>query len=59
MIKNSRQKLKYLENENRFWREIKTIFMTFKGLLAAKNCLRPESALLKCKVEWIVQQEYK
>ena len=35
MTKNSRQKLKYLENKK-----------CLKGLSAAKNCLRPESAPL-------------
>ena len=45
--KKSRQKLKYLENEKSFWGEIKSIFHHFKGLSAAKNCLRPENATLR------------
>ena len=45
MTKKSRQKLKYLENERSFWGEIqKTFFIIFKGLLVAKNCLRPDIA---------------
>ena len=46
MIKKSTQKLKYLENKKNFWGKIKNIFLFFKGLSAAKNCLRPESAPL-------------
>ena len=46
MTKKSRQKLKNLENEKSFWREINIIFHFLKGLSAAKNCLRPESAPL-------------
>ena len=51
IIKKSRQKLKYLENEKSFGREIKSIFIVFKGLSAGKNCLRPECAPLQyiCK----------
>ena len=41
------KKLKYLENKKGFWREIKSIFIIFKGLQADKNCLRHENALLK------------
>ena len=41
MTKKSRQKLKYLENEL----NISTFFI-FKGLSAAKICLRPESVSL-------------
>ena len=44
MIKKSRQKLKYLENEKSFCGEIKSIF---KELSIAKNCLTPENAPLK------------
>ena len=48
MIKKSRQKLKYLENENRtFKAKQKAFFINFQGLSVAKNCLRPESAALK------------
>ena len=46
MIKKSTQKIKYLENKKRFRSEIKSISHYFKGFLIAKNCLRPESALL-------------
>ena len=46
MIKKSTQKHKYLENKKNFWGKIKNIFLFFKGLSAAKNCLRPESAPL-------------
>ena len=42
MTKNSGQKLKYLENEKSFQREIKSIFHHFKGLSVARNCLRPK-----------------
>ena len=47
MTKNSRQNLKYLENEKSFWAEIKLIFHFFKGISDAKNYVRPESAPLK------------
>ena len=46
MTKKLRQKLKYLENENSIWGEIKAFFIILKGLSVAKNCLRPESAPL-------------
>ena len=46
MIKKSRQKLKYIENEKSFRGEIKSIFTIFKGLSVAKNCIRPDSAPL-------------
>ena len=45
--KKSRQKLKYLENEKSFWRKKNAFFIVFTGLSVAKNCLRPESGLLK------------
>ena len=47
MTKKSIQNVKYLENEKSFQGEIKSIFhIIFKWLSFAKNCLRPESALL-------------
>ena len=36
------QKFKYLQNENNFLGEIKSIFVIFKELSFAKNYLRPE-----------------
>ena len=39
MIKNSEQKFKYLKNENKV--KLKAFFITFKGLSAARNRLRP------------------
>ena len=39
-----RQKFKYLENEKRFPGQRKSFFISFKGLLVAKSCLRFESA---------------
>ena len=45
MIKKSRQKFKYLENEKVFWGEMKSIFHHF--WIVAKNSLRPDSALLR------------
>ena len=48
MTKNSRQKLKDLENEKSFWSEINHhLFIIFKGLTVVKNYLRPKSAPLK------------
>ena len=44
MIRKSRQKFKYLENEKSFWGEIKSLFIIFKGLSVSKYCLRLESA---------------
>ena len=41
MTKLSRQIFKYLEKENNFLGEIKSVF---KGFSVAENCLRPESA---------------
>ena len=46
MTKKSRQKIKYLENKKSFLGEKKAFFIIFKGLLVAKNCLRPEGAPL-------------
>ena len=46
MTKKSRQKHKYLENEENFEVKQKAFFNIFKGLLVAKNCLRPEIAPL-------------
>ena len=46
MIKKSRQKLKYLENEKSFRGETKSIFHHFKELSVAKHRLRPETPLL-------------
>ena len=51
MTKTLRQKNKYFENKKSFQGEIKSIFIIFKGLSIAKNCLRPENApliSLKC-----------
>ena len=50
MNKNSRQNLKYLENEKSFWDKIKNIYHNFKGPSVAKNFLRPESAPLTSKI---------
>ena len=44
MTKKSKQKLKYLQNENSLLGEIKSFFIIFKGLSVAKNRLRPASA---------------
>ena len=44
ITKNSGQKLKYLENKKAF-------FIIPKGLSAAKNCLRPESAPLNSNLK--------
>ena len=41
------QKVKYLENENSFLGEIKSIFHHFKGLSVVKNYVRPKSAPLR------------
>ena len=46
MAKKSRQKFKNLENKKRFLDEIKGIFIIFKELTVATNCLRPKSAPL-------------
>ena len=46
MSKKPRQKSKYLENEKRFLEQTKTLFNIIKGLLVAKNFLKPESAPL-------------
>ena len=47
MNKKSREKLKDLENEESFDVNWKAFFINFKGISAAKNCLRPESAPVK------------
>ena len=39
-------KFKYLENEKSFEDEIKAVFIIFKGLSTAENCLRLENAPL-------------
>ena len=49
--KKLREKLKYFQNERSFWRGIHSIFYRFKGLSAAKNCVRPESAPLTFRFE--------
>ena len=47
MTKKSRQKLKYLDNEKRFFGEIKSIFHHFQRRLSvAKNRVRPVCAPL-------------
>ena len=47
MIKKSRQKFKYLENEKNFYDEIKLkFFINSQGLSVAKNVDRPETASL-------------
>ena len=51
MTKRSRQKLKYIEDQKSFCGEIKSIFIIFKGLSVAKNCLRRESAPLKSNLK--------
>ena len=43
MIKNSRQKFRYLENEKNLQGEKKAFSIAFQGLAVPKNCLRPES----------------
>ena len=55
LTKKSKQKLKYLENEKTFWREYKAFFIIFKGLSAAKYCLRPESVPFR---EWIFRNHF-
>ena len=49
MTKKSTQKYKYFENKMSFYVEYKPLFIIFKGLLFAKNCLRPENAPLNAK----------
>ena len=44
MTKKFGQKIKYLEYKKSFQGEIKAFTSFFKGLLIAKNCLRPEIA---------------
>ena len=46
MTKKPRQKLKYLEKEKSFQGGIESIFIIFKGLSTAKNCLTPENTPL-------------
>ena len=46
MVKKSRQKFKYLENEKSFQGEIKSIFIIFKGLSFEQNFYRHKSAPL-------------
>ena len=46
ITKKSRQKFKYLEKEKSFKGEKEVIFIIFRGLLAAKKCLRLESSPL-------------
>ena len=49
MTKNSRQKLKYLENKKRFWVEIKRVFHHFKRTF---NCQKlPQSW------EWVIKKK--
>ena len=50
LARNSRQKNKYLENENSFWGEINSTFIIFKGLSVAKNCLKPGSEAFNLKL---------
>ena len=60
MTKKSRQKFKYLKNENNFWDETKSIFnFQFSKLSIAKNCLRPRSVLLKVSLQNILHMLYK
>ena len=47
MPEKSRQKFKYLENKGVFKGGIKSVFITFKELLVAKNCLKLESGPLR------------
>ena len=49
MTKKLRQKLNILKTKRAFEVKQKEFYITFKGLLVAKNCLRPESAPLKNK----------
>ena len=46
MTIKSGQTFKYLENEKRFYGEIKSIFYHFKGVSLVKHYLTPESAPL-------------
>ena len=50
MNKKSRQKIKFLENENSFWKWNKI----FKGLSVAKNYLGRESARLESPIKNII-----
>ena len=58
MNKKSRQKIKFLENENSFWKwnkiKWKTFFIIFKGLSVAKNYLGRESARLESPIKNII-----
>ena len=47
MTKNSRQKSKYFENQNKFQGQKRAFFIIFKGLSVAKNYLRPDKVPLK------------
>ena len=49
MSQKSREKLKYLENGNSFWGEIKSIFHAFKGLIVAKNSPRTWECAFKIR----------
>ena len=57
MTKKSRHKLKHFESGKRFWGKIKTIFHHFKGLSAAKKCLRPKSASLRKEISRLLSKE--
>ena len=66
MTKKSKQILKYVENQRSFWGKIKSISHHFTGLSVSKNCLRPNSALLKIlfltwhsQTFWICFQTYR
>ena len=47
MTKKSEQKFKNLKNKKNFSGEIKSVFIILKGLLVARNCMKPESVPFK------------
>ena len=51
VTKNSRQTFNYLQNEKTFKVKQKAFFIIFKGISLTKNCLWPESAPLKYKLD--------
>ena len=60
MTKKSRQKPKYVENENSFQGEIKSIFISFKGISVAKNVSDLQKILatdpIKTASRWAIQR---
>ena len=49
MIKKSRQKLKYLQNEKNFWDKTKNIFIIFKRLSVTKKLYKTWKYAFKWK----------